>query len=180
MGAAPSKSKENHQNCDGWLFSSDANCGTQAACLRKELHMRWDELMTRSGGACEFCGAANGLAAVEVTPADSVLLCDVCLGNNDAPVGHWYCLEGAAWSDVPSVQIAVWHKLGALDDGWATDAREMMYVDPDAMARLLEATQPAIVHHDSNGCVGQGFASEGRRFHGQAGNRGAQYLTRAG
>ena len=113
--------------------------------------MRWDELMTRAGGICEFCGATEGLAAQQVTPEDQVLLCAVCSGAEDAPVGHWHCLEGAAWSQVDAVQLAVWQQLGTLDEGWATDTRDMMQIEADAMARLQEVNAPAIIHRDSNG-----------------------------
>jgi len=82
-----------------------------------------------------------------------VLLCPVCKGDSDPQMGHWHCLEGAAWSTVPSVQAAVWRKLGEIDDGWATDTRDMMQVDPDAMARIVAADQPATVHRDSLGVI---------------------------
>ncbi|MEN8895596.1 MAG: PhnA domain-containing protein [Yoonia sp.] len=115
--------------------------------------MRWDELMTRAEERCEFCGAQGELTAQDVTPEDQVLLCPVCRGEADAPVGHWHCLEGSAWSPEPAVQIAVWKKLGELEEGWAVDTRDMMQVDPDAMARLVAADQPEIVHKDSFGMV---------------------------
>ncbi len=115
--------------------------------------MRWDELMSRADGRCEFCGAQGDLASETVTPDDQVLLCPVCRGDVASGVGHWHCLEGAAWSQVPSVQAAVWRKLGTLDDAWAADTRDMMQVDPDAMARLLASDQPAVVHKDSLGMV---------------------------
>jgi len=54
---------------------------------------------------------------------------------------------------VPAVQIAVWQKLGTIDDGWAVDTRDMMQVDPAAMVRLFAADQPEIVHKDSLGMV---------------------------
>lgn len=113
--------------------------------------MRWDELMTRAEERCEFCGAQGELAAQHITPEDQVLLCPVCRGEADAPVGHWHCLEGSAWSAEPAVQIAVWKKLGEMEQGWAVDTRDMMQVDPSAMARLVAADQPAIVHKDSLG-----------------------------
>ena len=113
--------------------------------------MRWDELMTRAGGTCEFCGTTDGLTANDVTPEDKVLLCPICRGDAEAGVGHWHCLEGAAWSEVPSVQIAVWQKLGALEEAWAVDTREMMVMPPDAMARALAVDQPEVIHRDSNG-----------------------------
>ncbi len=113
--------------------------------------MRWDELMTRADGRCEFCGAQDGLVSTDVTPEDQILLCPICVSDGETPPGHWRCLEGAAWSVVPSVQIAVWQKLGTIDDSWAVDTRDMMQVDPEAMKRLVLADQPEIVHKDSLG-----------------------------
>ncbi|MFT4701446.1 MAG: protein PhnA, partial [bacterium] len=80
--------------------------------------MRWDELMDRAGSICEFCGSDEQLVGVEVTPEDQVLLCVTCR-SDDAATVHWRCLEGAAWSVVDAVQIAVWRKLGEIEQGWA-------------------------------------------------------------
>jgi len=113
--------------------------------------MRWDELMTRAESRCEFCGAQDALSANEVTAQDQVLLCPVCRGDVDAPVGHWRCLEGAAWSAEPAVQAAVWRKLGTIADSWAVDTRDMMQVDPDIMTRIVAADQPVVIHRDSLG-----------------------------
>ncbi len=113
--------------------------------------LRHDELMTRSGGACEFCGGSDKLVSVSATPEDQVLLCMVCRGDVDAPKGHWHCLEGAAWSEIPSVQIAVWQKLAALDEPWAADTRDIMVLDSDALARAMVPDQPVVIHRDSNG-----------------------------
>jgi len=112
--------------------------------------MRWDELMDRAGGVCEFCGAADGLVSVDVPPEDQVLLCPSCRGEGDVPVAHWRCLEGAMWSQVPSVQIAVWRKLGEIDDMWATDARDSMVMEPEVMTRAQNML-PVVEHFDSNG-----------------------------
>lgn len=111
--------------------------------------MRWDELMDRAGGVCEFCGGADGLVSVDVPPEEQVLLCDVCR-SGDAPAAHWRCLEGAMWSQAEAVQIAVWRKLGEIDEMWATDARESMMMEPDVMARALNVAV-AVEHFDSNG-----------------------------
>ena len=112
--------------------------------------MRWDELMDRAGSVCEFCGSADQPAAVEVTDEDQVLLCEVCR-SDEAPAAHWRCLEGAAWSGIPSVQIAVWRKLGEIDDVWAVEARENIMMDPDVLARA--EGEAVVVHKDSNGMV---------------------------
>jgi protein PhnA len=112
--------------------------------------MRWDELMDRAGSACEFCGAADGLTSVDVPSEDQVLLCPACRGEGGVPAAHWRCLEGAMWSPEPSVQIAVWRKLGEIDEMWARDARESMMMEPEVMARA-EASALVVEHFDSNG-----------------------------
>jgi protein PhnA len=109
------------------------------------------DLITRASNLCEFCGASDGLDAVDIAPAGDVLLCDLCRGEADAPAGHWRCLEGAAWSDVPAVQLAVWRKLGALDEAWATEAREGMVLPPEVQGWTEIAG--AVIHRDSNGAV---------------------------
>jgi protein PhnA len=112
--------------------------------------MRWDELMDRAGSACEFCGAADGLTSVDVPSEDQVLLCPACRGEGGVPAAHWRCLEGAMWSPEPSVRIAVWRKLGEIDEMWARDARESMMMEPEVMARA-EASALVVEHFDSNG-----------------------------
>lgn len=109
------------------------------------------DLIARAGNMCEYCGATGGLDAVAVSPAGDVLLCSVCRGESDAPAGHWRSLEGAAWSDVPVVQLAVWRKLGALGLGWATEAREGMILTPEVQGWTEIAT--AVTHLDSNGAA---------------------------
>lgn len=112
--------------------------------------MRWDELMDRAGGVCEFCGAADGLVSSDVPPEDQVLICPACRGEGEVPAAHWRCLEGAMWSAVPAVQIAVWRRLGEIDEMWAADAREAMMMEPEVMARAM-ALAPVVEHFDSNG-----------------------------
>uniref|UniRef100_UPI0030EDA655 alkylphosphonate utilization protein n=2 Tax=Yoonia sp. 208BN28-4 TaxID=3126505 RepID=UPI0030EDA655 len=111
--------------------------------------MRWDELMDRAGGVCEFCGASEGLKAVDVTDQDQALLCSVCRGGGEAEAAHWRCLEGAAWSAEPGVQIAVWRKLGEIDAAWAVETRANMMMEPDVLARA--EGQAEVVHLDAHG-----------------------------
>lgn len=114
----------------------------------------FDDLLARSGGVCEFCGADAGLAAVDVAGTDgAILLCETCQ-SEEAPEAHWRCLEGAAWSGIADVQIAVWRKLGGIDAAWAGEAREGMSMEPETAA-LAAAGQPlpGIIHRDSNGAV---------------------------
>lgn len=109
------------------------------------------DLITRSGGICEFCGAADDLAAVDVPPAGEVVLCPLCREDAPADASHWRALEGAAWSDVPAVQLAVWRKLGSLDAPWATEARDGMVLSAE-VAGWTEALA-SVEHRDSNGVL---------------------------
>ncbi len=113
-----------------------------------------DDLIARSGGVCEFCGDSAGLTPVDVPPGDAaVLLCATCT-DDAAPEAHWRCLEGAAWSGIPAVQVAVWRKLGGIDAAWAQEARENMTLDA-ATQSWAESGAPlaAIEHRDSNGAL---------------------------
>ena len=113
--------------------------------------MAMADLMARSGGVCEFCGAGEGLQPEDVPPAGEVLLCPLCRGDEPAPAGHWRALEGAAWSEVPVVQLAVWRKLTALAEPWATEAREGMILSAEAQA--WADAPAALEHRDSNGAL---------------------------
>ncbi|MCL4674874.1 MAG: PhnA domain-containing protein [Pararhodobacter sp.] len=112
--------------------------------------MSASDLMTRAGGVCEFCAAPDGLEAMTPPPGDAVLLCPVCRGDAepDSP-SHWHCLQGAAWSAEPAVQFAVWQRLGALAESWATELRDTMILSETAQAW---ADAPAEVEHrDAHG-----------------------------
>lgn len=110
------------------------------------------DALTRAAGVCEFCGAETPLEAVALPPGDdAVALCAVCR-SEDAPAAHWRCLEGAAWNPEPAIQIGVWRKLGTIEEAWATEARDMMMMEPD-VAERAKALDNAVVHRDSNGAV---------------------------
>ena len=109
------------------------------------------DLIARAGGVCEFCGASDALEPVDVPPGGEILLCPLCREDEPAAASHWRSLEGAAWSAVPEVQLAVWRKLGALGEAWATEAREGMVL---CDAAQVWADQPAALQHrDSNGAL---------------------------
>lgn len=112
-----------------------------------------DDLMTRAGGVCEFCGASDALAPSDVPPAGEVLLCATCRGETEAGADHWRCLEGAAWSVEPAVQLAVWRKLGQIDEAWAQEARDGMDLAPEVAAWAEASAVAGIEHRDSNGVL---------------------------
>lgn len=122
------------------------------------------QLLERSGGKCELCGADHPLTAYQVPPAaddsadNSVLLCGTCHGQLDNPedVNHWRCLNDSMWSQVPAVQVMAWRMLKRLStEVWARDLLDMLYLDPDTqswaeagMADEDDDTTPTL---DSNG-----------------------------
>lgn len=113
--------------------------------------MTLDELMARSGGVCEFCGADRGLGGVELPPAGAILLCAQCRGDRAAPEEHWRCLEGAAWSQEPVVQWAVWRRLGSLEAAWAAEVRGGMVLLPQVQGWV--DLPGSVEHRDSNGVL---------------------------
>ncbi len=114
-----------------------------------------DDLLTRAGGVCELCGAADGLEGVDVPPGDAhVLLCATCRATDPAPAGHWRCLEGAAWSAVPAVQVLVWRKLREMDETWAQEALAGMVLEPEVESWAEAGTPlPGIEHRDAHGAL---------------------------
>lgn len=94
--------------------------------------MTWGTLMSRAGGMCEFCGGTDELLPCDVPGAGEILLCETCQG--EPPAEHWHCLEAAARSALPEVQVAVWRKLGELGGDWATGLRGRMALSSEAAA----------------------------------------------
>ena len=113
--------------------------------------MALSDLLARAGNACEFCGAAAELAAVDVPPAGEIALCPTCREDVPADASHWRCLEGAAWSGEPAVQLAVWRKLGQLSEPWAAEARAGMMLS-DEVQGWTEVVA-LVEHRDSNGVL---------------------------
>lgn len=113
--------------------------------------MTLDDLLARSGGGCEFCGGSTGLGGVEVAPLGPIVLCAVCRGDKPDSAGHWRCLEGAAWSQEPAVQYAVWRRLRSLEEAWAVEARDAMMLLPEVQT-VVDAPA-AVEHRDSNGVL---------------------------
>lgn len=125
------------------------------------------ELMERSGGRCELCGAQAGLGPYALpgsegrTNAD-LLLCPTCSlqlsGGEALDSNHWRCLSDSMWSPVPAVQVAAWRLLKRLSgETWAQDLLDMLYLDEDlsewAQAAPLASEGEEVVHRDCNGVV---------------------------
>ena len=122
-------------------------------------------LSDRAGNACEFCGATDALQPLDVGPDANgtaemaVLACTTCTdqisGTADIDPKHWLCLNDAAWSQVPPVQV-----LSRMpDESWARDLLDMLYLEEDTLAWAkagLDASTDAddgVVHKDTHGAV---------------------------
>ncbi|WKT60010.1 PhnA domain-containing protein [Microbulbifer thermotolerans] len=123
------------------------------------------ELVARSGGQCELCGADSGLKPYSVSASEGrgdadILLCETCRTQLENPAqidsGHWQCLSDSMWSQVPAVQVMAWRLLKRLSgETWAQDLLDMLYLDDDmlawAQAGALPDESEVVVHRDCNG-----------------------------
>ena len=124
----------------------------------------------RAGNACEVCGATDTLKPLEVGPdadgtADMALLaCPGCAaqitGAADLDPHHMRCLNEAAWSQVPAVQVTAYRLLSRMPaEAWARDLLDMLYLDDTtlawAKAGLAGETgdHTGVVHKDTHGAV---------------------------
>jgi protein PhnA len=101
-----------------------------------------DPLNSRADHRCELCGATDDLDAYPVPPADDVdqhvLACGTCRGQltdgSELDGKHWFCLQEAAWSEVPVVQVVAYRLLHRLDASWATELLEQLYLEDEVLA----------------------------------------------
>lgn len=121
-------------------------------------------IQLRADRRCELCGADSDLSTcvIDGAPtqdADSgALLCGRCAAQTGpaAPLDpeHLRCLQTAAWSQDPPVQVLCLRLLSRLDEGWAADLLGELWVD-DAVRTWAEQgteaaeTRPTVI--DSNG-----------------------------
>ncbi len=124
-------------------------------------------LRQRSEDKCELCGATDNLSVYEVPPVAEahsdkcILACSTCKdqleGTTELDVNHWHCLNDSMWSQVPAVQVVAWRMLKRLsvDQGWAHDLLDMMYMDDETRqwAEKALAQEDDIQHLDVNGTV---------------------------
>lgn len=126
------------------------------------------ELLQRSGGKCELCGATEDLKPYLVAPKtngnadECVLTCATCLGQIENPgtmnANHWRCLNDSMWSETDAVKVVAWRMLTRLSsEGWPADLLGMLYLDDEtlqwAKATGEGADEDAPKHIDSNGVV---------------------------
>lgn len=128
-------------------------------------------LRDRASNACEFCGSIEALQVLEIGPdADgsenmAVLACSTCAdqinGAADIDHKHWHCLNEAAWSQVPPVQVSAYRLLARMQaESWAHDLLDMLYLEDETLAWAkagLDTSSAAddgeAVHKDTHGAV---------------------------
>lgn len=126
------------------------------------------QLRTRSKAKCELCGTADGLAVLQVAPHEdgraetSILACGTCRAQIEASAAldahHWRCLNEAAWSETPAVQVVAWRLLNRLrGESWARDLLDTLYLDDETLAWAKAGqvpspeVQPGVIHKDAHG-----------------------------
>lgn len=126
------------------------------------------ELVARSGNACELCGGTDTLQALPVSPkagdtvAEVVNTCETCrtqiVDPGQVDINHWRCLNDSMWNTEPAVQVLAWRMLDRLKaEGWPQDLLDMMYLEEEtliwAKAGLPEESEETLIHKDSNGAL---------------------------
>jgi len=124
-----------------------------------------DDLLARADHKCELCAASENLDVFEVPPSSDgsvdqcVLLCHTCRNPGTSDVHHWRCLGDSMWTPIPAVQVLAWRMLKQIDEAWARDLLDMLYLDDETAAwansgneEVTENTEvDDIKHIDSNG-----------------------------
>lgn len=121
------------------------------------------ELLTRSRGNCELCGA-EGSEIYVVAPkqgtksSECIYTCSTCddqlTGTMELLPNHWRSLSDSMWSEVDAVKVVAYRTLHALKtEDWANDLLEMIYMEDDALLWAKDGIQDGSTpkHVDSNG-----------------------------
>ncbi len=114
------------------------------------------ELEQRSQGKCELCGSENQLIEYTIDAMDEpnqLVVCSDCqesLESGDPISGNqWRKLEESVWSEFPAVQVAAYNLLNRVEDAWAQDTLEMVFIDEDLKTIALNGLDEN-THFDSN------------------------------
>ncbi|MCX2724199.1 PhnA domain-containing protein [Roseibium salinum] len=125
----------------------------------------------RAGNACECCGSTQSLAVLDVGPAADgtadakILACSVCAdqitGAAEMDPNHWHCLNDAAWSQVPAVQVTAYRLLARMpDESWARELLDMLYLEDEVLAWAKAGVDnsetgedASALHKDTHGAI---------------------------
>ncbi len=92
---------------------------------------------------CALCSSTDELSTYNVpSRGEPLLVCEICrpqIEGAELDPNHWYCLQEAAWSDVPAVQVVAWRLLNRLsNEGWANDLLDQLYIEEDVLTWAKE------------------------------------------
>ncbi|NQZ56412.1 MAG: PhnA domain-containing protein [Lentisphaeraceae bacterium] len=130
------------------------------------------DLARRCKSHCELCGENTSLEIFEVPPVGEpniekcVMICEPCRVQVQEPkamdVNHWHCLNDAAWSEEPAIQVLAWRLLTRLKDhAWAEDLLEQMYLDEEIQAWAESDAEKVKGGDDESYAVAKTFDSNG-------------------
>lgn len=122
------------------------------------------DLQSRASSFCELCVAPAAQTILPVEPREvedastSVIACETCaaqIESGQLDADHFRALTDTMWSQEPPVQAMIYRLLTQLSsESWASDARDMLYVDSEisdwALAGIKDAGEPT---RDSNGTI---------------------------
>lgn len=107
----------------------------------EEVNSFGKDLVKRCKSCCELCGENTSLAVFEVPPVTDpdiekcVMICATCREQVEDPqkinTNHWHCLNESAWSEIPAIQVLAWRLLKQLNEPWAQDLLEQLYLEED-------------------------------------------------
>lgn len=104
---------------------------------------------------CLLCGADAPLSDLPVEGGPegaAIAICATCadqIGGTLQP-DHWRGLASAMWDENPAVQVMAVRLLRRLDQDWARELLDQVYLDEDTQAWAdNEATH--VIHRDANG-----------------------------
>ena len=99
-------------------------------------------LSRRARSRCELCEESGRLVVTEVAgspleepdEAWAALLCERCIslvGGKKVDTSALRFLETAMWSEIRPVQILAVRALRTVDEAWAREANDGLYLDPE-------------------------------------------------
>ncbi len=100
-------------------------------------------LLNRANHKCEICEGEDQLSVFNIEPTNAnygseILVCSVCKPELVSPEAdaaknqHWFCLQSAMWSEVPSVKVISWRLLNRFKaERWAQDLLDQAYFEED-------------------------------------------------
>ncbi|MDN3721741.1 alkylphosphonate utilization protein [Roseibium salinum] len=74
---------------------------------------------------------------------------------------HWHCLNDAAWSQVPAVQVTAYRLLARMpDESWARELLDMLYLEDEVLAWAKAGVDnsetgedASALHKDTHGAI---------------------------